>query len=176
MERPPLNDGNSRGSLRGDSQDLESCGSRLTGKNGKRMGYQICSAPATRLSLSVPLIRRRFFFLSNLVRTIGSWTAGSSTHPSSTSVMSHPSPNEEAVGMCRLKGTPNDRHQSGGRCERRRRSLVVGELWKKHVVRFAGSAEVGSHSSLARLRTRSGRMGWVTKYPGISVQPAEYDL
>ena len=113
-------------------------------------------------------------FSSNLVRTIGSWTAGSSTHLSSTCVMIHPPPNEEAVRMCRLKGTPNDRHQLGGRCERRRRSLVVGELWNKHVVRFEGSAKVGGRSSLVPLRRRSGRMGWVTEYAGISVQPAEY--
>ena len=32
------------------------------------------------------------FIISNLVRTIGSWTAGSSTHPSSTSTMIHPPP------------------------------------------------------------------------------------
>ena len=64
-------------------------------------------------------------FLSNLVCTIKSWTAGGSTHLSSTSIMIHPPPNREAARMCCLKGTPNDRHQSGGWWEGQRQ-LVVG--------------------------------------------------
>ena len=61
------------------------------GKRGQRVGYHICSAAGIRLSLLVPLSQRRFFF-SNLVHTVRSWTDGTSTYPSSISVMIHPLP------------------------------------------------------------------------------------
>ena len=113
MERP-LEDGNSRGSLRGVRRDVESCGGRLTAKNRKRVGYQICSAAATRLAFSLSLSSGEVFFVKSGThyRVVDGGELDLSTvhfrHDSSAT-------NEEAVRMCRLKGTPNDRHQSGGR-------------------------------------------------------------
>jgi hypothetical protein len=50
------------------------------------------------VTLFVPLARRGFF--SNLVCTIGSWTAGTSTEPSSNSVTIHPPPDIETKKLC----------------------------------------------------------------------------
>ena len=101
------------------------------------MGYQICSAAATRLAFPSSLSSGEVFFVKSGPHN--RVVDGGEFDPSTAHFRHDSPPNEEAVRMCRLKGAHNDRHQSGGQCERPR-SL----LWNKHVVRFEGSAKVGS--------------------------------
>ena len=92
------------------------------------------------LTLFVPLSRRSLF--SNLVRTIGSWVAGTSTHQSSISVTIHPPTDIETKKLCiRVvwKALPMiDISQEDG--EKGQNYIW---LWDRHVVKFEGTAKVG---------------------------------
>ena len=115
--RPTLEDGNSRGSLRGVRQDLESCESRSRGRKGERVGYQRCSAAAIRLFLSCPSQSEkvRFFRSGPQSRVVDGGDFGPSIVHFCHGLSSTAHQNEEAACSCRPKGTSNDRHQSGGR-------------------------------------------------------------
>ena len=106
VEGPPWEDGDLRGSLRGARQDLECCGSQLKGKRGKRVGYRIYSATATRLSLSSSLSAGEgFFFQPGLHYRL----VDGGNLDQSIDHFRHDSSSTRGRPCC-LKSAPNNRH------------------------------------------------------------------